>query len=105
MFRQSIVKSVRPVGSRAGINCRLPLTSVRTMAEGATGSGASRPGGEHSGDAFSRREKANEDYYVRQKEKEKLLGLKEKLAAQRKHLDELDRHIDELTREQGGEHN
>lgn len=40
--------------------------------EGATGSGASRAGGEHEGDAFTRREKAAEDAYIRQREQEKL---------------------------------
>ncbi|KAI9823365.1 MAG: hypothetical protein M1826_007776 [Phylliscum demangeonii] len=75
------------------------------MAEGATGSGASRSGGMAQGDSFTRREQANEDMYVKEQEKEKLRALKEKLNQQRAHLDELDKHIDELTKEQGGEHN
>ncbi|RPB04543.1 hypothetical protein L873DRAFT_1666945 [Choiromyces venosus 120613-1] len=81
------------------------IVMLRPYTEGATGSGTARPGGEAAGDAFTKREKANEDFYVREQEKQKLLLLKEKLANQRKHLDDLDRHIDELTREQGGEKN
>ncbi|KAI9677199.1 MAG: hypothetical protein M1829_002773 [Trizodia sp. TS-e1964] len=81
------------------------LNIIRGMAEGATGSGSSRAGGIASGDAFSKREKANEDYYVREQEKAKLLALREKLKQQQKHLQELDKHIDELTKGQGGEQN
>ncbi|MCJ1362312.1 hypothetical protein MMC16_001415 [Acarospora aff. strigata] len=71
------------------------------MAAGDTG--AARSGGEAAGDAFSKREKANEDYYVKQKEREKLMLLREKLKQQRQHLDELEKHIDEVTKDQGGE--
>ena len=41
-------------------------------------------------DSFTRREKAQEDYYIKQREKERLSKLREKLAAQRKHLDDLE---------------
>lgn len=47
---------------------RLFSTSIRSMAEGDTGAGASRPGGAAQGDAFSKREQASEDMYVRQQE-------------------------------------
>ncbi|KAI5781799.1 mitochondrial ATPase inhibitor, IATP-domain-containing protein [Geopyxis carbonaria] len=71
-----------------------PIMSVRyTSSEGAAGSGFSRPGGQHSGDSFTKREKAAEDLYVRQMEKQKLKELKIKLQQQRKHLDDLDKHI------------
>ncbi|PSS03604.1 hypothetical protein BD289DRAFT_155555 [Coniella lustricola] len=56
-------------------------------------------------DAFQKREKANEDYAIRLREKEKLLELKKKLAEQQKHLKQLEAHIDEITKDQGGEHN
>ncbi|CUS12098.1 unnamed protein product [Tuber aestivum] len=69
------------------------IVTLRSYTEGATGSGITRPGGEAAGDAFTKREKANEDLYVRAQEKAKLLQLKEKLANQRKHLDELDAHM------------
>jgi len=71
------------------------------MAGGDTG--ATRPGGTATGDAFTKREKANEDYAIRLREKEKLLELKKKIAEQREHLDKLSDHIEELSKEQGGE--
>ncbi|ERS98399.1 hypothetical protein HMPREF1624_05183 [Sporothrix schenckii ATCC 58251] len=74
-------------------------TSAIRMGEGDTG--APRP----TADAFTRREKAAEDYAIRQREKEKLLQLRQKLKEQQAHLDQLAQHIDELTREQGGEKN
>ncbi|KAF3939820.1 hypothetical protein ABW19_dt0203484 [Dactylella cylindrospora] len=71
-----------------------PVTSVmwtRGYTEGATG--GIRPGGEHAGDTFTRREKAQEDYYIKQREKERLARLREKLAASRKHLDDLEQDM------------
>ncbi|KAI2784891.1 hypothetical protein F4815DRAFT_441194 [Daldinia loculata] len=56
-------------------------------------------------DAFQKREKANEDFAIRQREKEKLLELRKKLREQQDHLQKLSDHIDELTKDQGGEHN
>jgi hypothetical protein len=44
-------------------------------------------------DAFSKREKANEDYAIREREKEKLLELKKKLAEQQEHLKKLEEHM------------
>lgn len=44
-------------------------------------------------DAFQKREKANEDYAIRQREKEKLLELKKKLAEQQAHLKQLSDHM------------
>ncbi|KAL8836624.1 MAG: hypothetical protein Q9170_002847 [Blastenia crenularia] len=44
-------------------------------------------------DAFTKREAANEDYYVRQKEMEKLSDLKKKIDEHKKHLEELDKHV------------
>ena len=39
-------------------------------------------GSQTQSDAFSKREKANEDYYVREEEKKKLEALKKKIADQ-----------------------
>jgi len=72
------------------------------MAEGDTG--ATRPAG-GQGDAFQKRERASEDYAIKQREKEKLMELKKKLAEQQAHLKQLSDHIEEITKEQGGEHN
>ena len=51
--------------------------SARTMAEGSAG--APRSGGASQGDAFTKREQASEDYYVKQQEHEKLAALKKKI--------------------------
>ncbi|EHL03395.1 putative ATPase inhibitor, mitochondrial [Glarea lozoyensis 74030] len=71
------------------------------MAGGDTG--APRSGGIAQGDAFSKREKANEDYTIRMREKEKLLELRKKVAEQQDHLKKLEDHIDELSKSSGGE--
>ncbi|RAL63209.1 hypothetical protein DID88_004288 [Monilinia fructigena] len=55
--------------------------------------GATRFGGQQ--DAFTKREKANEDYTIRQRENEKLLELKKKINEQRDHLKKLEDHISE----------
>jgi ATPase inhibitor, mitochondrial len=52
--------------------------AARRMAEG--DSGAPRSGGAAQGDAFTKREQANEDYNIRVREKEKLEALKKKIA-------------------------
>ena len=44
-------------------------------------------------DAFQRRERANEDWAIRQREKERLLELKKKLAEQQQHLQRLSDHM------------
>ncbi|KAK5990355.1 hypothetical protein PT974_08622 [Cladobotryum mycophilum] len=77
-------------------------TTARAMSEGDTGA-PPKTGGQ--GDSFQRREKANEDFAIRQREKEKLLELKKKLAEQQIHLARLQEHIDEITKDQGGEQN
>ncbi|EPS43181.1 hypothetical protein H072_2824 [Dactylellina haptotyla CBS 200.50] len=83
-----------------------PATSLimnRGYTEGATG--GVRSGGVAASDQFSRREKAQEDLYIMQREKERIAKLKEKLQAQRKHLDDLAADIEELEKAAGGEHN
>ncbi|KAF2017582.1 hypothetical protein BU24DRAFT_420616 [Aaosphaeria arxii CBS 175.79] len=101
MYRTSIIKAARPLASK-----RLLSTTARVMTGGDTGSGASRAGGIRSGDAFTKREAANEEMYIRQEERAKLLAIKEKLKQQRQHIDELEKHIDDVTKERsGGEHN
>jgi TolA-binding protein len=75
--------------------------TARAMAEGDTGA-PSKYGG---GDAFQKRERANEDYVVRQREHEKLLELRKKLDEQQAHIKRLSDHIDEITKNQGGEQN
>ncbi|KAI0596421.1 mitochondrial ATPase inhibitor, IATP-domain-containing protein [Biscogniauxia sp. FL1348] len=87
MFRQSLTK----IPSRRAFS-----TTARAMASGDTGA-PPKTGG--PGDAFQKRERANEEYAIRQREKEKLLELKKKLAEQQAHLQKLSHHIDELTKD------
>jgi len=102
MLRQSFIKAARPA-SRLTYQTRLAFsTSPKAMAEGDTGAPLTSGG---QGDAFHKREKANEDYAIREREKEKLLELKRKLSDQKEHLKKLEDDIDELTKAQGGEQN
>ncbi|OBT89139.1 hypothetical protein VE02_01678 [Pseudogymnoascus sp. 03VT05] len=94
MFRQSIVKATRPA-------TRAFATTARAMGAGDTG--AVRPSGQT--DAFQKREKAQEDYAIRQREKEKLLDLKKRLEKSQDHIKKLEQDIDEYTKNQGGEQN
>lgn len=98
MLRTTITKLARP----ALLTRATFATTARSMGAGDTGA-PPKTGGQ--GDAFQRRERANEDYAVKQREREKLLELKKKLAEQQAHLQQLSDHIDEITKEQGGEHN
>ncbi|KAF5026251.1 hypothetical protein F66182_1641 [Fusarium sp. NRRL 66182] len=78
-FRQTA--SFRPI--------RCFSVTPRVMTEGATGAPRTTGGG----DAFQRREKASEDYAIRQREKEKLIELKKKLQEQQQHLERLSKHM------------
>ncbi|KAI0125715.1 mitochondrial ATPase inhibitor, IATP-domain-containing protein [Xylariales sp. AK1849] len=100
MYRQTLTK-VSFRGLAASSSRRAFTTTYRAMSEGDLGS----PRASGGGDAFQKREKANEDYAIKQREKEKLLELKKKLAEQQNHLKQLSDHIDEITKEQGGERN
>ncbi|KAH0541739.1 hypothetical protein FGG08_003831 [Glutinoglossum americanum] len=68
MLRTALLNSVRRPVALSALSSRV---TVRSMSEGDTGSGFSRPGGQVQGDSFTKREKANEDLYVRRKEQEK----------------------------------
>ncbi|KAF2813138.1 uncharacterized protein BDZ99DRAFT_411634, partial [Mytilinidion resinicola] len=87
MLRTHFIKTARIAVPR-----RLLSTTPRVMA-GETGSGASRPGGERAGDAFTKRERSAEEYYIHEEEKAKLLAIREKLRAQKQHIEELDKHM------------
>ncbi|PWY91129.1 hypothetical protein BO70DRAFT_86208 [Aspergillus heteromorphus CBS 117.55] len=101
MLRQSITRPVTTAN-------RLLLTrsfSALTPRMGAGDTGAPRAGGAAQSDSFTKREAAQENLYVHEKELQKLRALKAKVAEQRKHLDELDKHIEDFTKNQGGEQN
>ncbi|KAM5496146.1 ATPase inhibitor [Microsporum canis] len=113
MFRQLARPAFR--ASRLPATRSFSVAAVR-MTEGSTG--APRPGGEHSGDIWTKKGSAEENLYMKKKEHENSIGggvgsltlarlliLKEKLKQQRAHLDELDAHIDSITKNQGGEQN
>lgn len=68
------------------------LLTCRFYSDGSVGS--QRPMG--SGDSFTKREKVNEDYYVKQHEKELLKALKKQLQEQRDKLDHLENTINKL---------
>ncbi|KAL2757616.1 hypothetical protein ACRALDRAFT_1068158 [Sodiomyces alcalophilus JCM 7366] len=101
MIRTSVVKAAvrQPlnIASRATFT-----TTARVMAAGDTGA-PPKTGG--PGDAFQRRERASEEFAIRQREKEKLQEMKKKISEQQAHLQKLSDHIDEITRDQGGEKN
>ncbi|KAF7592726.1 hypothetical protein BBP40_012557 [Aspergillus hancockii] len=100
MLRQSI----RPLTTA---NRALVSRSFSALAPkmGAGDTGAPRSGGQAQSDSFTKREAAQENLYIHDKEREKLLALRKKVSEQRKHLDELDAHLEELTKNQGGEKN
>ncbi|KAK1752488.1 mitochondrial ATPase inhibitor, IATP-domain-containing protein [Echria macrotheca] len=97
MLRTALTKTtVRPSVLRAF------SMSARAMGAGDTGA-PPKTGG--YGDAFQKRERANEEMAIRKIEAEKLKMLREKIKQQQQHLDQLADHIDEITKNQGGEHN
>ncbi|KAL1611969.1 ATPase inhibitor [Paraconiothyrium brasiliense] len=98
MFRTSVIKAARLPATK-----RCFSTSMRAMSAGDTGSGSSRSGGIRSGDAFTKRETAAEEMYIRQEERARLLAIRQKLQQQQKHIEELTKHIDEVTSQEGGQ--
>ena len=60
-------------------------TTAPRLAEGDTGS--MRSGGQRHADTWSRREKALEDMYIKEREKEIMLLMRDKIAEQQKQLD------------------
>jgi len=98
MFRTAIVNVARPLACRRFIS-----STTRVMAGGDTGSGSSRPGGSKSGDAWTKREHAAEELYIKREETDKLRALKQKLNEQRKHIDDLEKHIDDVVKGEGGQ--
>lgn len=65
------------------------IVSVRAYTEGATG--ATRSDG--SADSFTKREKAQEDFYIRKHQAEQIAALKEQLAKQKSQLEDLEKNI------------
>ncbi|BGP43406.1 ATPase inhibitor [Rhodotorula kratochvilovae] len=57
----------------------------------------------HSNDSFKKREKGQEDAYVRDTEREKLKALRKSIEASKAHLAELEKSHGELEASLGGE--
>lgn len=74
----SLLRLTRALPRTPFATTRTFTTSILRQAEGDTG--APRSGGAAQGDAWTKREQASEDYYVRQQEREKLEALKKKIA-------------------------
>ena len=74
------------------------MSAVRA-AEG--DAGAPRSGGAAQSDAFTKREQASEDYYVREQEKEKLAALKKKIADSEAQLAQDRKDVEEITKRGG----
>ncbi|KAI0396068.1 mitochondrial ATPase inhibitor, IATP-domain-containing protein [Xylariaceae sp. FL0594] len=89
MFCQTLAK-VPSRGLATPVSRRAFSTTLRAMSAGDTGA-PPKTGGQ--GDAFQRREKANEDYAIRQREKEKLIELRKRIHEQQGHLQKLSDHM------------
>lgn len=79
------VLRVSRMGARAAtLHTRQFSVATKRFAEGDTG--ATRSRGVQGGDAFTRREKAAEDMYIKSREKEIVQLLREKIAKQEEQL-------------------
>ncbi|KAF2232929.1 putative ATPase inhibitor mitochondrial precursor [Viridothelium virens] len=99
---RAVLRATRAFGSPR-IASRSFSVASRMMAEGDTG--APRSGGAASSDAFTKRESASEEMFIRDQERQKLASLRAKIGEHKKHLEELEKHVDDLSKEQGGEQN
>ncbi|KAK3712556.1 ATPase inhibitor [Vermiconidia calcicola] len=97
-----LLRTIRPIISPYNLNKLRPFaTTAQCMAAGDTGS--LRPGGERAGDSWSRREKAAEDLYIREREKQIMQMLRQKIADQEMKLAK-DRAILSAMEDQYGHH-
>lgn len=71
-----LARVARPLSTR--VQTASFSVAARRMAGG--DAGAPRSGGAASGDAFTKREEASENLYIRNQEREKLAALKKKVA-------------------------
>lgn len=62
--------------------------------------GAPRSGGAAASDSFTKREQANEDYYVKQQERQKLEALKKKIADSEAQLAQDRKDVETMTQKQ-----
>lgn len=97
--------SLRTIPRVALTGARLQATTARTFsiaarlrAEG--DAGAPRSGGAAASDSFTKREQANEDFYVKQQEREKLEALKKKIADSEEQLAKDRKDAEEMGKKQ-----
>ncbi|RMJ21342.1 Mitochondrial ATPase inhibitor, IATP [Aspergillus sp. HF37] len=98
MLRQSVT---RPLSSSRPMLNRSFSSLTPRMGEGDTGAPKSSQF-KTGGDAFQRREAAQESKYIHDKEMQRLHDLKGKINEQRQSLDDLEKHINDLSGGQGG---
>ncbi|CCF60732.1 hypothetical protein KAFR_0L01240 [Kazachstania africana CBS 2517] len=68
------------------------IMSARFYTEGSTGA----PRGVNQEDSFTKREKMNEDYFIKQHEREQLRNLRQQLKEHKKKLDNLESKINDM---------
>lgn len=68
--------------------------TVNSTMDGSVGSSR----GSNNEDSFTKREKANEDIYIKQHEREQLLHLKEQIERHKNELKELENKIDKISK-------
>ncbi|GAA5956752.1 hypothetical protein JCM21900_002171 [Sporobolomyces salmonicolor] len=86
LARQSLVAPLRLASRRTSTAAF--SSSVRALSPAALHSSEGMPSGKGQ-DSFNKREKAQEEAYVRDAEKEKLKALKKSIEASKAHLDKL----------------
>ncbi|CDO95588.1 unnamed protein product [Kluyveromyces dobzhanskii CBS 2104] len=84
-------RSTRSILTRAS-KAQPAAIRMYSSSEGSVGSTRS----DGSSDAFTKREKAQEDLYVKQHEKEQLAQLREQLKQQQKKIDNLEEKLDNI---------
>ncbi|SCU92592.1 LAMI_0E11166g1_1 [Lachancea mirantina] len=89
LARTSIRQAVR-MPRAAGVGG----AAVRFVSEGSTGTTR----GEGADDSFVKRERAQEDYYVKQHEKEQLARLREQIKQQQKKIDHLEEKLENFSK-------
>lgn len=77
---------------KSGVQPQLLSSSLRYYSAGSAG------GARESGiqDSLNKREKVNEDYFIKQHEREQLAHLREQLKKQQKKIDNLEEKLDTL---------
>nr|POE93606.1 atpase inhibitor, mitochondrial [Quercus suber] len=76
--------------------------SISTIRKAEGSAGSPRSGGVASGDAFTKREQANEDYFVKSQEREKLEAMKKRIADNEAQLAKDRKDVEEMQKKKSG---